>query len=164
MEQAAKSKLARGCRVEERPRCYTVQSCKIQHQAGTGCQTRELCACPPARWYCGAGSWGQAAATGSDSLAGVWGRLQQVVTALPGHSGHTPPSRPPGMLSLSTRPVVSQGAGGHTASCGISPSLPSCTGVLALKLTQQGKTKSSITQECTETGLLCQVWDYGGFH
>lgn len=32
------------------------------------------------------------------------------------------------------------------------------------KTNQQGKPQSSITQEFTETGLLCQMWDLGGFH
>lgn len=68
------------------------------------------------------------------------------------------------MLFLSTKPVVSWGVGGPTASSGISHSLPLRTGVLALILTQQGKTKVSVTWEFTETGLLCQVRDYGGFH
>lgn len=68
------------------------------------------------------------------------------------------------MLFLSTKSVVSWGARGPTAPSGIIHSLPLRTGVLALILTQQGKTKFSVTWEFTETGLLCQVWDYGGFH
>lgn len=41
------------------------------------------------RWYCRTSSWERAAASGSCSLA--CGCLQQVATALPGCSGHTPP-------------------------------------------------------------------------
>lgn len=74
--------------MEERRQCYTVQSCKIQHQVGTSCQTGELCTYPPVRWYCRASSWERAAASGSCSLA--CGCLQ-VATALPGCSSHTPP-------------------------------------------------------------------------
>lgn len=61
------------------------------------------------------------------------------------------------MLSLSTSPGGQSGWGGPTAPCGISPSLPLRTRVLALSRNRQGETKAAPAREFTETGLLCQV-------